>query len=102
MCEDCGSTPLTDAAEKAGFSRRRLLGATGAAVASAGLVAATGCSAAAPTAGPAPRRDQSRPPLELVLLGTFSGPPVDPYARGPRAPSSSAAAPTWSTVGAAR
>ncbi len=30
MCEDCGSTPLTDAAEKAGFSRRRLLGAAGA------------------------------------------------------------------------
>jgi len=95
MCEDCGSTPLTDAAEKAGFPRCRLLGAAGAAVASAGLVAATGCSAAAP--GPVPA-----PPLELVLLGTFSGPPVDPYARGPRAPSSSAAAPTWSTVGAAR
>jgi len=82
MCEDCGSTPLTDTSEQAGFSRRRLLGATGAAVASAGLVAATGCSAAAPTAGPAPRRDQSRPPLELVLLGTFSGPPVDPYRKG--------------------
>jgi len=30
MCEDCGSTPSTDTAEKAGFSRRRLLGAAGA------------------------------------------------------------------------
>jgi len=83
MCEDCGATPLTDTAERAGISRRRLLGATGAAVASAGLIAATGCTAgAAPTAAPAPRRDQPRPPLELVLLGTVSGPPVDPFRKG--------------------
>ncbi|WP_199809315.1 MULTISPECIES: MBL fold metallo-hydrolase [unclassified Streptomyces] len=79
MCSLCGSDTPAHAAH--GVGRRSLLTTLGIAPVVAGLSGATAAAATRTASAGRPGKDK-RGALELVLLGTKAGPPVDPLRAG--------------------